>query len=56
MNIIVDYGLGNLASVSRGFKRAGIETKISRDINEIKNMGRLPLGNRPNFHAVIIYF
>lgn len=36
MNIIVDYGLGNLSSVSRGFARAGIETKISRDIKEIK--------------------
>ena len=27
MNIIVDYGLGNLGSVIRGFNRAGIETK-----------------------------
>lgn len=43
MNIIVDYGLGNLGSVSRGFARAGIETKISRDINEIKNADSLIL-------------
>lgn len=32
MNIIVDYGLGNLGSVSRGFARAGMETKISRNL------------------------
>ena len=43
MNIIVDYGLGNLGSVSRGFARAGIETKISRDLKEIKNADSLIL-------------
>ena len=35
MNIIVDYGLGNLNSVSKGFSRVGIETKISRNLDEI---------------------
>lgn len=43
MNIIVDYGLGNLGSVSRGFARAGIDTKISRDLDEIKNADSLIL-------------
>ena len=43
MNIIVDYGLGNLSSVSRGFARAGIDTKISRDLEEIKNAQSLIL-------------
>lgn len=43
MNIIVDYGLGNLSSVSRGFARAGIETKISRDLKEIKEADSLIL-------------
>ncbi len=43
MNIIVDYGLGNLGSVSRGFERAGIQTKISRNIDEIKNADSLIL-------------
>lgn len=43
MNIIVDYGLGNLDSVSRGFARAGIETKISRDLKEIENADSLIL-------------
>lgn len=43
MNIIVDYGLGNLNSVTRGFARAGMETKISRDLKEIKNADSLIL-------------
>ena len=43
MNIIVDYGLGNLGSVSRGFAIAGIDTKISRDLNEIKSADSLIL-------------
>lgn len=43
MNIIVDYGLGNLGSVSRGFARANIDTKISRDLEEIKNADSLIL-------------
>ncbi|UEL47375.1 Imidazole glycerol phosphate synthase subunit HisH [Terrisporobacter petrolearius] len=43
MNIIVDYGLGNLGSVIRGFARVGIETKISRDLDEIKNADSLIL-------------
>lgn len=37
MNIIVDYGLGNLSSVSRAFERQGIETAISSDKEDIKN-------------------
>ncbi|MGL6107978.1 imidazole glycerol phosphate synthase subunit HisH [Romboutsia sp.] len=43
MNIIVDYGLGNLSSVYRAFEKAGIETKISSDIEEIKNAKTLIL-------------
>lgn len=43
MNIIVDYGLGNLNSVSKGFSRVGIETKISRNLDEIKNADSLIL-------------
>ena len=38
MNIIVDYGLGNLGSVIRGFYRAGIDTNLSRDLEEIKKL------------------
>ena len=36
MNIIVDYGLGNLGSVIRGFNRAGIDTKLSRDLEDLR--------------------
>ncbi|SHI96972.1 imidazole glycerol phosphate synthase subunit HisH [Lutispora thermophila] len=43
MNIIIDYGLGNLASVSRAFEREGIECKISRDVEEIRNADSLIL-------------
>ncbi|WLD27839.1 Imidazole glycerol phosphate synthase subunit HisH [Clostridioides difficile] len=43
MNIIVDYGLGNIDSVFRGFKKAGIETKISNNLNEIKEANSLIL-------------
>jgi glutamine amidotransferase len=31
MHVILDYEVGNLASVARGFKRAGMETIISKD-------------------------
>lgn len=37
MNIIIDYGLGNLDSVSRAFEMVGVETKISKDKDEIAN-------------------
>ncbi|WFD11160.1 imidazole glycerol phosphate synthase subunit HisH [Tepidibacter hydrothermalis] len=43
MNIIIDYGLGNLDSVSRAFKMVGVETKISNDINEINNANSIIL-------------
>ena len=43
MTIIVEYGLGNLGAVSRGFARAGLDTKISRDLNEIKSADSLIL-------------
>ncbi len=43
MNIIVDYGLGNIASVSRAFEKVGIQTKISGNIDEIKNADSLIL-------------
>jgi len=43
MNIIIDYGLGNLNSVQRGFERVGMETKISSDVDEIRNSQSLIL-------------
>lgn len=43
MNIIIDYGLGNLESVYRAFEKLGIETKISSDKNEIANASSIIL-------------
>jgi len=37
MNIIIDYGLGNIDSVARAFEKIGVETKISKDKDEIMN-------------------
>jgi imidazole glycerol-phosphate synthase subunit HisH len=37
MNIILDYGLGNLSSVETAFTRAGIETKLTSNPSEIEN-------------------
>ncbi len=37
MNVIIDYKVGNLASVQRGFDRANIETIISDDKEVIQN-------------------
>ncbi|CAH2213003.1 imidazole glycerol phosphate synthase subunit HisH [Tepidibacter aestuarii] len=43
MNIIIDYGLGNLDSVSRAFEMVGVETKISNSIDEINNANSIIL-------------
>jgi glutamine amidotransferase len=43
MNIIIDYGLGNLNSVQKGFERVGLETKISSDIEEIRKSNSIIL-------------
>lgn len=43
MIVVVDYGMGNLRSVQKGFESVGSEAVISRDIREIENAGRLVL-------------
>ncbi|MPN23480.1 Imidazole glycerol phosphate synthase subunit HisH [bioreactor metagenome] len=43
MNIIIDYGLGNLASVSRAFDKAGIDCKVSNEKEDIINASSLIL-------------
>ena len=43
MNVIIDYGVGNLNSVQLGFKRAGIETVISSDYQMIQQANALIL-------------
>lgn len=37
MNVIIDYGLGNLDSVSRAFEKVGVNTIISKDKDVIIN-------------------
>jgi glutamine amidotransferase len=43
MIVIIDYGMGNTGSIVNMFKKIGIESKISSDINEIENASKLIL-------------
>ncbi len=43
MIVIVDYGMGNLRSVQKGFERVGSKALVSRDIQEIKSADKLVL-------------
>ncbi|MEC9485319.1 MAG: imidazole glycerol phosphate synthase subunit HisH [Candidatus Izemoplasma sp.] len=36
MNVIIDYKVGNIGSISRGLERAGIEAKISSEASDIE--------------------
>jgi len=43
MIVVVDYGMGNLRSVQKGFEKVGGRAIISRDPGEIQRAGRLVL-------------
>ena len=43
MRVIIDYGMGNLKSVSNALNYLNLENKISDDINEIRNADGLIL-------------
>jgi glutamine amidotransferase len=43
MVVVVDYGMGNLRSVQKGFEKVGSQAVISRDPKEIANADRLVL-------------
>jgi len=43
MNVILDYDVGNLASVLRGFEKVGIQSVISKDKEVIQNATSLVL-------------
>ncbi|MBU0764997.1 MAG: imidazole glycerol phosphate synthase subunit HisH [Bacteroidetes bacterium] len=43
MIVIIDYGMGNLRSVLKAFKRINAEVKISSDIREIEKADKLVL-------------
>jgi len=43
MIVVVDYGMGNLRSVQKGFEKVGAHAVISRDIKEITSADKLVL-------------
>ncbi len=43
MIVIVDYGMGNLRSVQKGFEKIGARASVSRDIKAVENADRLVL-------------
>ena len=40
---IVDYGVGNLLSVKRGFEYSGVDVEVSSELADIKNASRIVL-------------
>jgi glutamine amidotransferase len=53
MITIIDYGMGNLGSVQNMFKRIGVQTKISADINEIESAEKILLPGVGSFDAAV---
>ena len=53
MIIIINYGMGNLGSVQNMFKRIGVESKISSNLNEIMDAEKLILPGVGAFDAAI---
>jgi len=43
MIVIVDYGMGNLRSVQKGFERIGSKALVSRDTKDINSATKLVL-------------
>ena len=43
MIVIVDYGMGNLRSVEKGFERFGFDVKVTDNPTEVKNADKLVL-------------
>jgi glutamine amidotransferase len=41
--VIIDYGMGNLRNVQRGFERIGLEARITRDKKEIQRASAIVL-------------
>lgn len=53
MVTIVDYGMGNLGSVQNMFKRIGAESKISSDLEEIRQAEKILLPGVGAFDSAI---
>ena len=43
MHVIIDYGMGNLASVERAFEKLGVDVKISSREEDLRNAKSLIL-------------
>ena len=53
MITIVDYGMGNLGSVFNMFKKIGVASKITSDLEEIKTATKLLLPGVGSFDKAI---
>jgi hypothetical protein len=40
--VIIDYGMGNLRNVQKGFEKIGFEAKLTRNKKEIGRLGNYP--------------
>lgn len=54
MITIIDYGMGNLGSIYNMFKKIGVESKITSDIEEIKNAQKILLPGVGAFNNAMI--
>jgi glutamine amidotransferase len=41
--VIIDYGMGNLRNVQKGFERIGIDAKLTRNKNELQRASAIVL-------------
>lgn len=53
MNIIIDYGVGNLDSLKRAFEEIGLEVAISNDLNKVKQASSIILPGVGAFEAAM---
>lgn len=53
MITIIDYGMGNLGSVANMFKKVGVATQITSDLEQIKNANKILLPGVGSFDAAI---
>ncbi len=51
MIAIIDYGMGNLRSVQKGFERVGFQAEVTRDMGEIASARGVVLPGVGAFHA-----
>jgi glutamine amidotransferase len=51
MIAIIDYGMGNLRSVQKGFERVGFEAEVTRDVEKIMSARGVVLPGVGAFHA-----